>query len=231
MGDANSKGAGGAAPAPAPESGGGAKAGQSAKASRSAARAAERARRRSARAAAERAAATLHFEHFLATLAALHAEAQATPPEQHTAAQCRLLADRLEFLPKMANAIANELEWVKSREYEAETKALAAGMTEEEANRVVDEEHGTTILMQASRKGDEAQVRRLLAAGARVDAADTRFGMTALMHAVYSGSKPTVRTLVEKGADTSLKTKDGWTAHRCAIGPPYNGTGSEILEG
>ena len=37
--------------------------------------------------------------------------------------------------------------------------------------------------------------------------------------------------LVEKGADTSLKTKDGWTAHRCAIGPPYNGTGSEILEG
>ena len=48
---------------------------------------------------------------------------------------------------------------------------------------------------------------------------------------LLSAYKPERHPLVEKGADTSLKTKDGWTAHRCAIGPPYNGTGSEILEG
>jgi len=67
------------------------------------------------------------------------------------------------------------------------------------------DEEGKTPLMAAAGRGDLEAVRALLAAGADVNAADSR-GFTALFHACYNGDEDrgypeVVKALLEAGAD------------------------------
>ena len=55
-------------------------------------------------------------------------------------------------------------------------------------------------LIQAAAQGDAAEVNRLLAAGAHLDAAD-RFGQTALLAAVQNNRTNIVKLLIKRGAD------------------------------
>jgi ankyrin repeat protein len=71
---------------------------------------------------------------------------------------------------------------------------------------------GETPLMIAARTGSEASVRRLLAAGAIVDAREERHAQTALMWAAGEGNAGAVRALVEAGADVHARSEAGFTA-------------------
>ncbi|MBZ0249267.1 MAG: ankyrin repeat domain-containing protein [Burkholderiales bacterium] len=71
------------------------------------------------------------------------------------------------------------------------------------------EVEGRTPLMAAAGRGDLAEVRRLLAEGADVNAADA-MGFTALFHACYNGDEDrgypeVVRALLEAGADREAR--------------------------
>lgn len=71
------------------------------------------------------------------------------------------------------------------------------------------EAEGRTPLMAAAGRGDLAEVRRLLAEGADVNAADA-MGFTALFHACYNGDEDrgypdVVRALLEAGADREAR--------------------------
>jgi ankyrin repeat protein len=69
-----------------------------------------------------------------------------------------------------------------------------------------------TRLVRAVMKTDAlVNVQALLLEGAEVNARDD-MGMTALMWASYKGKSGCVKLLVEKGADISLKNKDGSSA-------------------
>ena len=69
---------------------------------------------------------------------------------------------------------------------------------------------GTTALYWAARGDHLAIVRLLLAAGARVDAAD-RYGITPLALAAINGSAPVVSALLEAGANAKGRVGDGET--------------------
>ncbi len=62
-------------------------------------------------------------------------------------------------------------------------------------------------LVAAAARGDRAEVERLLAAGAHVDARDAR-GRTAVMAAAYGHHTDTVAVLVAAGADANLRDDD-----------------------
>jgi len=68
-----------------------------------------------------------------------------------------------------------------------------------------------TPMMSALDQGDSAKARRLIAAGANVNAAD-QHGMTALMLAVAGGDAATVQALLAAGANVNAANKDGETA-------------------
>lgn len=74
---------------------------------------------------------------------------------------------------------------------------------------------GRTALMLASFDGDLGAVRRLLEAGADVNATD-RDGDTALMFAALKGHAEVVRELLENGADVNFAARNGWTALKAA---------------
>lgn len=63
-------------------------------------------------------------------------------------------------------------------------------------------------LVGAARAGDVPALRRLLRAGARVDAPD-RYGTTALYAACVQGAAPAVRALLDAGASPSLESGSG----------------------
>ena len=69
---------------------------------------------------------------------------------------------------------------------------------------------GTTALYWAARGDHLAIVRMLLAAGAKVDAAD-RYGITPLALAAVNGSAPVISALLEAGADANARVGDGET--------------------
>jgi ankyrin repeat protein len=66
-------------------------------------------------------------------------------------------------------------------------------------------------LVQAAKRGDLNEVRRLLEAGAGVDVSD-RYGRTALMEASREGHIDIVRLLLEKGADVFRESFGGTSA-------------------
>ena len=68
----------------------------------------------------------------------------------------------------------------------------------------------------ATRQNDVEQVRRLLEAGADINARD-RFGQTALMNAARTGQVELVRLLVERGAALNTTAKYNLTALMIAI--------------
>jgi ankyrin repeat protein len=85
------------------------------------------------------------------------------------------------------------------------------------ANGCVD---GRTALMLACFEGNLALARRLLAAGADVNARD-RDGDTALMFAAFRGHAALVRLLLEHGADIHAQARNGWTAEKAARSGPH----------
>ena len=66
-------------------------------------------------------------------------------------------------------------------------------------------------LLEASKSGDAARVRELLAAGAPPDAIDDT-GLTPLMVSASVGGVAIVKALVDAGADVNRKSDAGWTA-------------------
>lgn len=66
-------------------------------------------------------------------------------------------------------------------------------------------------LLEAAKKGNTAEVQRLLDSGADVEAREED-GDSALSNAACCGNTDTVRLLVEKGADVNAVYKNGWTA-------------------
>ena len=101
---------------------------------------------------------------------------------------------------------------------------------EEDANRVVHPSSGETVLMQASKVGDEAEVRRLLDAGAQVDAVDAWTSTTALMSACREGHEATALALIAAGARLDAVNKYGESALMFACGNGYETTARALLE-
>jgi len=66
---------------------------------------------------------------------------------------------------------------------------------------------GRTLLMLTARTGSVEAIARLVAAGANVNAAETRTGSTALMWATIDNRAPAVRALVVAGADVNARSK------------------------
>jgi ankyrin repeat protein len=69
---------------------------------------------------------------------------------------------------------------------------------------------------QATRSGDIAQMRALLAAGQNINERD-KHGQTALMNAARSGQEDVVRLLIDAGADLNVTAKYKLTALMLAI--------------
>jgi ankyrin repeat protein len=69
---------------------------------------------------------------------------------------------------------------------------------------------GNTPLLNAVNKGDTEEVRRLVDAGAEVDAANDA-GVTPLMNAGGMGNKEAVELLIKKGANVNHRTSGNYT--------------------
>ena len=69
----------------------------------------------------------------------------------------------------------------------------------------------TSDFIAAAADGDLAQVQRLMASGADVNARQ-KDGEAALLLAALNGHRAVVVALLEKGADVDVKWNDGWTA-------------------
>lgn len=90
---------------------------------------------------------------------------------------------------------------------------------------------GKTLLMRASKEGNEWELKQLLESHANVNLKDSD-GWTALMYAVrYSGSLECVEKLLEAGADVTEKNAYGFSA--LVLAASYNGNPqilSKLLE-
>jgi hypothetical protein len=67
-------------------------------------------------------------------------------------------------------------------------------------------------LIEAAREGDLVRVKSLIAAGADVNAKDTKWGSTALMEAAIEGRVEVVEALLAAKADVNATSNDGTTA-------------------
>ena len=74
---------------------------------------------------------------------------------------------------------------------------------------------GWRPLHYAAGGGHNGAIRRLLAAGADLHAADNA-GLDALMYAAGQGHLPTVSWLLERGADRTRRARDGRSAEDMA---------------
>ena len=68
---------------------------------------------------------------------------------------------------------------------------------------------GDTPLHTVCTWGEVESAKRLLAAGAKVNALGDR-GCTPLFNAIMGGSVAVVKTLLDAGADVSIRSADGW---------------------
>jgi len=72
--------------------------------------------------------------------------------------------------------------------------------------------------MEASSRGEAAEVRTLLEDGADVNFASPVLGFTALMAAVYAGQEETARVLIAAGAEVNCETREGYsTCNDCPL--------------
>lgn len=92
----------------------------------------------------------------------------------------------------------------------------------EQANTNADSIHsnGKTALMMAAKKGDNAEVIRLLEKGAEPNRANNNGG-TPIMYAALSGKVETVRLLLEQGVEVNASAKNGWSALMIAATKGY----------
>ena len=70
---------------------------------------------------------------------------------------------------------------------------------------------GSADLLTAVRNGDQAQVRKLIEAGADVNTVD-KDGTTPLMHAVLESDVRMMKLLIDKGANVNMKNAQDSTA-------------------
>ena len=102
----------------------------------------------------------------------------------------------------------NAAEWAKGKGHSAVAKYLA-----NEAPRIVEKMQTDELgkkLLEASKKGKTAEVKRLISKGANLDWQDKN-GWAPLHYASHYGKAKTVVLLVSKGADISQATNDGVT--------------------
>lgn len=97
------------------------------------------------------------------------------------------------------------------RPVEAATLLLDKGAPADAADA-----HGETPLMLAADRGS-AQVKLLLARGARVDARDEKYGAMPLTWAAANGRTESMRLLLDAGAPIDARTKHGLTALAVAV--------------
>ena len=87
---------------------------------------------------------------------------------------------------------------------------VVLGRQEGRAMTATPEQH--RALIEAARRGDEAEVRRLLAAGASVRATDES-GATALIAAAYGDHLAVARVLIGAGADVNVQDRSQQSAY------------------
>ena len=90
------------------------------------------------------------------------------------------------------------------------------------------ETRGTTLLIQAARKGYAGAVEQLLSKQANVDLASGSDQCTALMHAVRSGHSTTVQRLLRAGASCTQVDSLGRTALQQCRGPDAMNLGASV---
>lgn len=73
-----------------------------------------------------------------------------------------------------------------------------------------------TAVLRAAEAGDVRQLRRLIADGADINAADTQ-GWTPLMRAAKNHHLKAVAELITAGADLHAETRNGWNALSIAV--------------
>ena len=93
-----------------------------------------------------------------------------------------------------------------SRSTETQANQNASPKTAEAVN----DPDGNTPLIIAVNKGETAEVRRLIEAGADVNAANNA-GVTPLMNAGGMGNKEAVELLIQKGANVNHRTSGNYT--------------------
>jgi ankyrin repeat protein len=98
---------------------------------------------------------------------------------------------------------------------QAALKSLSAASSKEEINRL--DRDGNTPLAYAARSGCLAIVKRLVAAGALVDAAEEHQGWTPLLQAADQHHATVVSFLLSHGAKVNIRTEFGYTPLTAAI--------------
>jgi ankyrin repeat protein len=89
---------------------------------------------------------------------------------------------------------------------------------------------GETMLMIASRTGKVEAVRALIAAGANVNAKESRGQQTALMWAAAEGNGEAVGALLHAGAELNTRVDSGFTAYLFAVREGHIGVVRTLLK-
>ena len=115
---------------------------------------------------------------------------------------------------------------VKVPDHELLKKLVADGGN---ANGLMDDGSGRTLLHEAARLGHATIISVLLEAGADVDAPDSN-GRTPLMESAWEGHADATRALLAGGADTELENLGGGTALKVAMRRKHKGGGPKTAE-
>src|SRR4029077_19372153 len=89
---------------------------------------------------------------------------------------------------------------------------------------------GETALMIAARTGKVPAVKRLVAAGADINAKETVRGQNALMWAAAENNLEATTTLLEGGANVNARTPAGFTALHFAVRAGNTAVGNALFE-
>ena len=92
------------------------------------------------------------------------------------------------------------------------------------------DEKGRTPLMFAARDGNTEAIRKLLKAGANIEARDNKPGGTALIVAAGNGQTEAIRVLLDAGADIEARDNVGWTALMWAAKNGQTGVIRELVK-
>jgi ankyrin repeat protein len=120
-------------------------------------------------------------------------------------------AARIAGLPEKERMAAVD-KAVQSGQMVTVARMIAAGSISLEES----DHHARTLLAIAAQRGDEAMIRLLLCAGARVDAVDMDWN-TPLMHAVKQKQPKAIRALLQGRASTSQTNHEGQSALSMAV--------------
>ncbi len=105
---------------------------------------------------------------------------------------------------------------VENNEVDLVDKLIKPGLFSRKTNLMALNDFGSTVLHVSVIHGHISVVRKLLAAGAKVNAIDGD-GRTALHHAVMKHFTDIVRFLLQRGINPRLRDEDGQTAMDYAL--------------